>query len=88
MLVCSFVVMYLMALQLFTIAVLSVTTAGVNVDLNMKSCSVAEQCVNGSVNVGLTRVTITSKCCTSELCNTMNVVGMFPSFFTPRANCC
>ncbi|XP_060937808.1 phospholipase A2 inhibitor and Ly6/PLAUR domain-containing protein-like [Limanda limanda] len=38
-------------------------------ELNMKSCVLAEQCVEGSLNFGVSRTVITSKCCTSDLCN-------------------
>ncbi|XP_035481076.2 urokinase plasminogen activator surface receptor-like [Scophthalmus maximus] len=38
-------------------------------DFNMKMCALAEQCVEGSVNFGVTRMVLTSHCCTSELCN-------------------
>ncbi|XP_034466241.1 urokinase plasminogen activator surface receptor-like isoform X2 [Hippoglossus hippoglossus] len=38
-------------------------------DINMKMCALAEQCVEGSLNFGITRTVITSKCCTSDLCN-------------------
>ncbi|XP_076593498.1 uncharacterized protein LOC143324690 [Chaetodon auriga] len=39
-------------------------------DVRMKICVLADQCVEGSVNFGIARHIITSKCCTSELCNT------------------
>nr|XP_019948851.1 PREDICTED: urokinase plasminogen activator surface receptor-like [Paralichthys olivaceus] len=39
-------------------------------DINAKTCVTAEQCVEGSLNFGVSRTYITSKCCTSELCNT------------------
>ncbi|XP_056236506.1 urokinase plasminogen activator surface receptor-like [Seriola aureovittata] len=39
-------------------------------DINVKICALAEQCVEGSLNFGINRTIITSKCCTSDLCNT------------------
>ncbi|XP_044063655.1 urokinase plasminogen activator surface receptor-like [Siniperca chuatsi] len=39
-------------------------------DVNMKTCALDKQCAEGSVNFGISRTVITSKCCTSELCNT------------------
>ncbi|XP_041649299.1 urokinase plasminogen activator surface receptor-like [Cheilinus undulatus] len=39
-------------------------------DLHMKSCFTADQCLEGSVNYGTNRTLITTKCCTSDLCNT------------------
>ncbi|XP_070822415.1 urokinase plasminogen activator surface receptor-like [Chaetodon trifascialis] len=38
-------------------------------DVHMKTCVMADQCVEGSVNFGIARTVLTSKCCTSELCN-------------------
>ncbi|KAG7242186.1 hypothetical protein INR49_024232, partial [Caranx melampygus] len=48
---------------------------GTKVQVDMKGCAVAEQCLQGSVNFGVTRVTHASKCCTTDLCNTMNVAA-------------
>ncbi|XP_051261608.1 urokinase plasminogen activator surface receptor-like [Dicentrarchus labrax] len=39
-------------------------------DIQMKTCVLNEDCAEGSVNFGLTRNVITSKCCNSNLCNT------------------
>ncbi|XP_042346494.1 urokinase plasminogen activator surface receptor-like isoform X2 [Plectropomus leopardus] len=39
-------------------------------DVSAKTCALAEECVEGSVNFGIAKTAITSKCCTSELCNT------------------
>ncbi|XP_029361015.1 phospholipase A2 inhibitor and Ly6/PLAUR domain-containing protein-like isoform X2 [Echeneis naucrates] len=38
-------------------------------DIEVKSCGVVEQCVNGSINFGISRVTLASKCCNSDGCN-------------------
>ncbi|XP_062254473.1 urokinase plasminogen activator surface receptor-like [Platichthys flesus] len=38
-------------------------------DITVKMCAMAEECVEGSLNFGVSRTVITSKCCTSELCN-------------------
>ncbi|KAL7393434.1 hypothetical protein ABVT39_010906 [Epinephelus coioides] len=39
-------------------------------DINSKGCAVAEECVEASANFGSAKTVITTKCCTSELCNT------------------
>ncbi|XP_039662645.1 urokinase plasminogen activator surface receptor-like [Perca fluviatilis] len=39
-------------------------------DVNSKSCALAEECVEASVNFGIANTVITSNCCTSDLCNT------------------
>nr|XP_046255382.1 urokinase plasminogen activator surface receptor-like [Scatophagus argus] len=41
-------------------------------DIHLKTCLLHEQCVEGSVNFGISRTVITSKCCTSNLCNIEN----------------
>ncbi|XP_060937893.1 urokinase plasminogen activator surface receptor-like [Limanda limanda] len=55
-------------------------------DINVKSCAVAEQCVEGSLNFGVSRTVITSKCCTSDLCNTQ--LAPAPAKSTPNGKKC
>nr|XP_046255385.1 urokinase plasminogen activator surface receptor-like [Scatophagus argus] len=38
-------------------------------DIEVKSCAVAEQCFDGSINFGITKTVFTAKCCSSNLCN-------------------
>ncbi|XP_044214688.1 urokinase plasminogen activator surface receptor-like isoform X2 [Thunnus albacares] len=38
-------------------------------DVSMKSCVTADQCGEMSVNFGVARTVIASKCCTTDLCN-------------------
>ncbi|KAM9723417.1 urokinase plasminogen activator surface receptor-like [Menidia menidia] len=38
-------------------------------DVEAKACSLAQECVEGSVNFGVAKTRIASKCCNSELCN-------------------
>ncbi|XP_045900191.1 urokinase plasminogen activator surface receptor-like [Micropterus dolomieu] len=38
-------------------------------DVNIKTCALDEQCLEGAVNFGITRTVITSKCCATDLCN-------------------
>uniref|UniRef100_A0A669DTI8 Urokinase plasminogen activator surface receptor-like n=1 Tax=Oreochromis niloticus TaxID=8128 RepID=A0A669DTI8_ORENI len=42
-------------------------------DIKGKSCAAAEECVQASLNFGVSRTLINTKCCTSELCNSQDV---------------
>ncbi|XP_025767100.1 urokinase plasminogen activator surface receptor [Oreochromis niloticus] len=44
-------------------------------DVKMKMCALAEECSEASVNLGVAQAVITSKCCTSDLCNTQDAPG-------------
>ena len=40
-------------------------------DVNMKTCMSADQCVSGSMNFGFTRTLLSSTCCSTDLCNVL-----------------
>lgn len=40
--------------------------------ITAKICLKAEQCIQGSVNFGVSRIVSTSRCCDSDLCNTQD----------------
>ncbi|XP_014267561.3 urokinase plasminogen activator surface receptor [Maylandia zebra] len=42
------------------------------VDIKAKSCAAAEECVQASINFGVSQTLLTSKCCTSDLCNSQD----------------
>lgn len=44
-------------------------------DTTMKDCASADECVEMSVNFGVARTVIASKCCTTDLCNSQPVPG-------------
>ncbi|CAI5669708.1 unnamed protein product [Oreochromis niloticus] len=49
-------------------------------DIKGKSCAEAEQCVQASINFGVSQTLITTKCCTSDLCNSQDApVGSISS---------
>ncbi|KAI4878472.1 hypothetical protein NFI96_009073 [Prochilodus magdalenae] len=48
---------------------------GLQHEIHSKTCAVAEQCVTGSLNLGMTKMTLNSKCCSTDLCNSRNVPG-------------
>ncbi|XP_008283254.1 ly6/PLAUR domain-containing protein 2 isoform X5 [Stegastes partitus] len=58
------------SLQCGTTRVLSYAGAVKLADFTAKGCVPAEQCVNGSINFGVGKTVIASKCCSSDLCNT------------------
>ncbi|XP_030249246.1 urokinase plasminogen activator surface receptor [Sparus aurata] len=39
------------------------------VDMNMKTCTLPDQCFEGSLNFGIAKTVIATKCCTTDLCN-------------------
>ncbi|XP_072536820.1 neuromast-expressed gpi-anchored lymphocyte antigen 6 [Salminus brasiliensis] len=39
------------------------------VNMVMKNCSFAQQCVTASVNFGITKTVISNQCCSTDLCN-------------------
>ncbi|XP_036418613.1 urokinase plasminogen activator surface receptor-like, partial [Colossoma macropomum] len=41
--------------------------------INTNGCTVAAECVSGSLNLGLLKMTINSQCCRAALCNSQNV---------------
>ncbi|XP_076593783.1 urokinase plasminogen activator surface receptor-like [Chaetodon auriga] len=56
------------------------------VNVQGKSCALPDQCIEGSINYGIARTVITSKCCTSELCNTQPAPE--PSKSSPNGKRC
>ncbi|XP_005952622.1 ly6/PLAUR domain-containing protein 2 [Haplochromis burtoni] len=47
-------------------------TGGSKSDVKIKTCVGAEQCFNGSLNLGYLQTVITTTCCTSDLCNSQD----------------
>ena len=44
-------------------------------DVHLKTCVLQDECSEGSVNFGISRIVVTSHCCTSNLCNAGNAPG-------------
>ncbi|XP_053339386.1 urokinase plasminogen activator surface receptor-like [Clarias gariepinus] len=49
---------------------ITVYTNGAKVDKNIQTCGAPDLCVNGSLNTGTVNVSINTKCCSTDLCNT------------------
>ncbi|XP_067094655.1 phospholipase A2 inhibitor and Ly6/PLAUR domain-containing protein-like isoform X1 [Osmerus mordax] len=43
------------------------------VDMTVKSCAAPAECLTGSLNLGISRTLLNSKCCTKDLCNSRTV---------------
>lgn len=56
-------------------------------DFKTKSCMKADQCIQGSVNIGVSRTITTTKCCDSDLCNTQYAPSP-PSISNPNGKKC
>ncbi|XP_072316887.1 urokinase plasminogen activator surface receptor-like isoform X3 [Eucyclogobius newberryi] len=41
-------------------------------DFKSKSCAATQDCLQGSLNVGVSKFILTSECCSSDLCNNKN----------------
>uniref|UniRef100_A0A4W4DY79 UPAR/Ly6 domain-containing protein n=1 Tax=Electrophorus electricus TaxID=8005 RepID=A0A4W4DY79_ELEEL len=50
---------------------------GTHVDFYIKTCAVPAECVNGSLSAGFFNQTFSTKCCSTDLCNTLPV--QFPN---------
>ncbi|XP_062377108.1 urokinase plasminogen activator surface receptor-like [Sardina pilchardus] len=55
--------------QCGSLRVLSSAGGQVVSDMNLKSCVMPQQCMTGSLNVGMMKTVINSKCCSSNYCN-------------------
>ncbi|XP_027020998.2 urokinase plasminogen activator surface receptor-like [Tachysurus fulvidraco] len=45
-------------------------------DVSVKTCSVQELCVSGSMNLGITKVTNNAQCCSTNLCNSVTLPAL------------
>ncbi|CAJ1061622.1 urokinase plasminogen activator surface receptor-like isoform X1 [Xyrichtys novacula] len=57
------------------------------VEINMKSCFFGEQCMEGSANFGTARIRVSSRCCSSDLCN-KEPISAAPSTSKPNGKKC
>lgn len=56
---------------------------------SMKTCADPYSCLTGSINYGLSRMTINTQCCNTDLCNTNNAPGiMSSSIISGSYMCC
>ncbi|XP_076874821.1 urokinase plasminogen activator surface receptor-like isoform X1 [Brachyhypopomus gauderio] len=45
-------------------------------DLQLKSCAAPAECINGSLNLGLVKTVLDTKCCKTDLCNSQTVSAL------------
>ncbi|XP_041799196.1 urokinase plasminogen activator surface receptor-like [Chelmon rostratus] len=72
--------------QCAALKVTSYAGASELLSMDMKSCALPVECVDGSINFGISRTVLTSKCCNSELCNTQPAPA--PSKSNPNGKKC
>ncbi|KAM4581615.1 uncharacterized protein PAE49_006094 [Odontesthes bonariensis] len=58
--------------QCSSLRILSYAGGSKVADLEAKACALAQECVEGSLNLGAAKTLITTKCCNSDLCNTQS----------------
>ncbi|XP_076874825.1 urokinase plasminogen activator surface receptor-like [Brachyhypopomus gauderio] len=46
------------------------------VDLQLKSCAAPAECINGSLNLGIVKTVLGTKCCKTDLCNSQTVSAL------------
>uniref|UniRef100_A0AAY4BY19 UPAR/Ly6 domain-containing protein n=1 Tax=Denticeps clupeoides TaxID=299321 RepID=A0AAY4BY19_9TELE len=49
------------------------------INLNARDCLPPDECQNGSINFGLTRVVMTTTCCSTDLCNSGTSLNSLPN---------
>ncbi|XP_041843530.1 urokinase plasminogen activator surface receptor-like [Melanotaenia boesemani] len=69
-------------------AIRVLTYAGISQisDYQAKKCTLAQECITGSVNYGVVKTMLTSKCCNSDRCNSQPVPDASQS--TPNGKKC
>ncbi|KAG9269187.1 lymphocyte antigen 6B-like isoform X2 [Astyanax mexicanus] len=50
--------------------------AGLKQDVQMKKCATSPECVSGSMNLGAMKISINTKCCSTDLCNSQSVPAL------------
>ncbi|KAI4895214.1 hypothetical protein NFI96_030166 [Prochilodus magdalenae] len=63
----------------------AVNFGGLGHEVNVRTCAAAGQCVTGSLNLGMMKVSVNSKCCSTDLCNRQDIPAL-PT--TPNGKMC
>ncbi|KAL7859138.1 hypothetical protein SRHO_G00142850 [Serrasalmus rhombeus] len=53
-----------------------VNMGGIEHEVNIRTCGAAEECDTGSLNLGALKMTVNSKCCSTDLCNSQKVPAL------------
>ncbi|KAI4879261.1 hypothetical protein NFI96_020803 [Prochilodus magdalenae] len=57
-------------------ATTSVSAGGYQQQVSIKGCAAAPECISGSMNLGLSKTTINTKCCSTKLCNSQTLPAL------------
>uniref|UniRef100_A0A8C9TTA9 UPAR/Ly6 domain-containing protein n=1 Tax=Scleropages formosus TaxID=113540 RepID=A0A8C9TTA9_SCLFO len=55
------------------------TTVSVLNETSVKSCTIPQRCISGSINFGILRATVNTKCCSTDLCNNQTLAQNSPN---------
>ncbi|XP_029105363.1 urokinase plasminogen activator surface receptor-like [Scleropages formosus] len=45
-------------------------------ETSVKSCTIPQRCISGSINFGILRATVNTKCCSTDLCNNQSTPAL------------
>ncbi|KAG9269184.1 urokinase plasminogen activator surface receptor-like [Astyanax mexicanus] len=50
--------------------------AGIKQDVQIKKCATSPECVSGSMNLGAVKMSLNTKCCSTDFCNSQSVPAL------------
>ncbi|KAI4879260.1 hypothetical protein NFI96_020802 [Prochilodus magdalenae] len=64
------------------------SAGGQEQQVSVKDCAEAAQCITGSINLGVSKTTLNTQCCSTDLCNTEILPGKTKRFGVPNGRRC